>query len=180
MIMTFSGGVFMFPDFYQKGMDVIRPYNLEDCYTPFGFIFPLSVDSFNLKAYFKDGVKGIDTMSAVTCHFVLDYEGNLYRYFLATANDSVERAFVSRKLLSLRDNWLHSFSNDTGNEEQMTALWLKYGDADKALGSFTRLHGRCAESFRKMTKQEILEGLKERGFTARYKFEDRVEATLEV
>lgn len=180
MIMTFNDGVFMFPAFYQKGKDIVKPYKLEDFYTPYGFIFPLSVESLSLKTYFQDGVKGIDTASAVTCHFLLDYEGNLYRYFLATANDSVERAFVSRKLLSLRDDWMHSFSGDTTYEEQMSALWLKHGDIDKALGSFTRLHGRCAESFRKMTKQEILEGLKERGFTARYKFEDRVEATLEV
>ena len=61
----------------------------------------------------------------------------------------------------------------------MTALWLKYRDSTKALSSFLRLSGRYHESFTAMTKNEIIENLKARGFTSRYKFEDRVEATLE-
>ena len=179
MILTYKAGVFQMPKFFQKGKDVIHPYNLEDWYTPYGFIFPVTSEALSLKLFFMDGVKGIDTMSKVSCHHVLDADGNFFRYFLATASDSDVRAFVSRRLLSVSDDWFYAFSADAQYEEQMTALWLKYRDSNKALSSFLRLNGRYHESFTTMTKNEIIENLKVRGFTKRYKFEDRVEATLE-
>ena len=179
MILTYKTGVFQMPKFFQKGKDVIHPYNLEDWYTPYGFIFPVTSEALSLKLFFMDGVKGIDTVSKISCHHVLDADGNFFRYFLATASDSDVRAFVSRRLLSVSDDWFYAFSADAQYEEQMTALWLKYRDSNKALSSFLRLNGRYHESFTTMTKNEIIENLKVRGFTKRYKFEDRVEATLE-
>jgi hypothetical protein len=88
MILTYKAGVFQLPKFFQKGKDVIHPYNLEDWYTPYGFIFPDTSEALALKLFFMDGVKAIDIVSKISCHHVLDADGNFFRYFLATANDA--------------------------------------------------------------------------------------------